>query len=64
MSDQEPDPQFEALLDYVRENRGFDFTGYKRPSLTRRVLKRMQEVGIGSFGEYQDYLEVRHRLLP
>ena len=58
MPTQELDPQFEALLDYVRENRGFDFTGYKRPSLTRRVLKRMQEVGIGSFGEYQDYLEV------
>jgi hypothetical protein len=31
------DPQFEALLDYLRNHRGFDFTGYKRSSLMRRV---------------------------
>jgi two-component system CheB/CheR fusion protein len=54
----ETDPAFERLLDYVRDNRGFDFTGYKRPSLVRRVRKRMQEVGISEFGEYQDHLEV------
>ncbi len=52
------DPAFEALLDYVRDNRGFDFTGYKRASLTRRVRKRMHEVGISSFDEYHDFLEV------
>jgi two-component system, chemotaxis family, CheB/CheR fusion protein len=55
---QQTDAAFERLLDYVRDNRGFDFTGYKRPSLTRRVRKRMQEVGITEFGEYQDHLEV------
>jgi two-component system CheB/CheR fusion protein len=52
------DHELEQLLDYVRDNRGFDFTGYKRPSLTRRIRKRMQEVGIDSFSGYQDYLEV------
>jgi two-component system CheB/CheR fusion protein len=41
MSPQEnPDPQFESLLDFLRLNRGFDFTGYKRSSLMRRVNKR------------------------
>ena len=58
MPAEDVDPTFEALLDYVRDNRGFDFTGYKRASLTRRVRKRMHEVGISSFDEYHDFLEV------
>jgi len=52
------DPEFEALLDYIHRSRGFDFTGYKRPSLMRRVNKRMQEVGIREYGNYVDYMEV------
>jgi two-component system CheB/CheR fusion protein len=52
------DPDLEALLEYLKANRGFDFTGYKRPSLMRRITKCMQGVGVEGFGEYQDYLEV------
>jgi two-component system CheB/CheR fusion protein len=52
------DPDFEALLVYLREQRGFDFTGYKRPSLLRRVRRRMADVGIPSVSEYHEYLEV------
>lgn len=48
----------EALLEYVRRTRGFDFTGYKHPSLMRRTRKRMQVVGIQDVGEYLDYMEV------
>ncbi len=59
MSPQEPpDPQFEALLDYLRLSRGFDFTGYKRSSLVRRVLKRRYALSLSSFGDYLDYLQV------
>ena len=47
-----------AFLAYLRERRGFDFTGYKRPSLVRRVRRRMAEVGIQTVPEYQDHLEV------
>lgn len=47
-----------ALLDFIKESRGFDFTGYKRSSLQRRVERRMQEVGVGTFGEYLDRLQV------
>ena len=54
----EQDNEFEVLLDFIRRNRGFDFTGYKRPSLIRRFEKRMGAVGVATFGEYQDYLEV------
>jgi two-component system CheB/CheR fusion protein len=51
-------PDFEALLDYLKRNRGFDFTGYKRASLIRRINKRMQAVGIDQYLEYMDHLEV------
>ena len=40
----QPSPQFEALLLYLKEARGFDFTGYKRSSLSRRISKRMADV--------------------
>jgi two-component system, chemotaxis family, CheB/CheR fusion protein len=52
------DKQFENLLYYLQQNRGFDFTGYKRPSLMRRVANRMQMVNVDSFVDYLDYLEV------
>ena len=48
---------FERLLEYIEHNRGFDFTGYKRSSLRRRVGKRMQDLGIASYENYQDHLE-------
>jgi two-component system, chemotaxis family, CheB/CheR fusion protein len=50
------DPHFEILLRYLKEQRGFDFTGYKRQSLVRRVRRRMTTVGIERFDEYQDHL--------
>ena len=53
----EIDADLEHLLDYVRDNRGFDFTGYKRASLTRRIRRRMQELEIEAFASYQDHLE-------
>jgi two-component system CheB/CheR fusion protein len=52
------DPAFEALLDYLKRSRGFDFTGYKRGTLQRRVSKRIGEVGVPHCAEYLDYLEV------
>jgi two-component system, chemotaxis family, CheB/CheR fusion protein len=56
--DHGPDPEFEALLEYIQRSRSFDFTGYKRSSLIRRVDKRMQMVGIEGYAPYVDYLEV------
>jgi two-component system CheB/CheR fusion protein len=51
--------EFENLLEYLKSARGFDFTGYKRPSLVRRVTKRMQDVGIDGYTEYRELLEVQ-----
>jgi len=48
----------ETLLDYLKRTRGFDFTGYKRATLERRLAKRMQLVGAATFTDYLDYLEV------
>ena len=51
-------PNLESLLEYLKRARGFDFTGYKRASLERRILKRMQTVGCADYADYLDYLEV------
>ncbi|BBD65602.1 MCP methyltransferase, CheR-type with PAS/PAC sensor [Nostoc commune NIES-4072] len=58
MTSPEKDPEFENLLVYLRQSRGFDFTGYKRSTLMRRVCKRMQSLSVENFGDYLDYLEV------
>jgi len=50
-------PDFERLLQYLRETRGFDFSGYKRTTLLRRIAKRMTHVGVNSHGAYLDYLQ-------
>jgi two-component system, chemotaxis family, CheB/CheR fusion protein len=56
MPPETPETTLEALLDFVEHARGFDFTGYKRSSIERRVAKRMREVGVGSYGQYVDRL--------
>ncbi|MEH2121872.1 CheR family methyltransferase [Nostoc sp.] len=58
MTSAERDLKFENLLIYLRQSRGFDFTGYKRSTLVRRVRKRMHSLSIESFEDYLDYLEV------
>src|SRR5438132_11365596 len=49
---------FERLIEFLRDARGFDFTGYKRASLMRRVTQRASEIGIRDFRVYHDYLQV------
>jgi chemotaxis methyl-accepting protein methylase len=60
MTTSNTDPNFEALLEHLRQTRGFDFSGYKRSSLMRRVKKRMYELGISSYEVFLDHLEVQH----
>jgi len=50
--------EFTKLLEYLRATRGFDFGGYKVSTLMRRVHKRMAEVGVESYADYTDFLEV------
>jgi two-component system, chemotaxis family, CheB/CheR fusion protein len=53
------DESFEDLIKYLKEARNFDFSGYKRSSLARRVNRQMQDVGITGYDEYRDYLELQ-----
>jgi two-component system, chemotaxis family, CheB/CheR fusion protein len=58
MNPSEKNTEFQALIEFIRQNRGFDFTGYKNTGLMRRVEKRMQMVNLQRFSDYIDYLEV------
>src|SRR5688572_22665265 len=60
----ESHPGLEELLEYLKRSRGFDFSGYKRPSLVRRIQERMQAVQIAEFRDYLDYLEVHPDEFP
>ncbi len=48
----------DGLLDFIKETRGFDFTGYKRASIERRINKRMADLEIGDVDGYLDYLQL------
>ena len=48
----------DILLDFVKRTRGFDFTGYKRSTIERRVAKRMGELELKSYDDYVDHLEL------
>jgi two-component system CheB/CheR fusion protein len=47
----------EELLEFLRDQRGFDFTGYKRPSLSRRIRKRMSDARVDNLHDYRLHLE-------
>jgi two-component system, chemotaxis family, CheB/CheR fusion protein len=50
--------EFDELLLMLKETRGFDFTGYKRSTLMRRIRRRMDARALTSLSEYRDYLEL------
>ncbi len=56
--DEAIDPGVELVLEHLKAARSFDFTGYKRASLSRRIEKRIQVVGVDGYLSYLDHLEV------
>jgi two-component system, chemotaxis family, CheB/CheR fusion protein len=52
-----PPQELEALLEYLYERRNFDFRAYKRASLSRRIFKRMQSIGVDDYQRYMEVLE-------
>lgn len=54
----------DALLDYLHRTRAFDFSAYKKSSLTRRILKRMQAIDVRSYEDYVDFLKVHPNEFP
>jgi two-component system CheB/CheR fusion protein len=56
MSDDEHDEQFMSrFLNQLREQTGIDFGSYKRPTITRRLRRRMAAVRASSLREYARY---------
>jgi two-component system CheB/CheR fusion protein len=58
------DSEFDELLLMLKETRGFDFIGYKKSTLMRRVRRRMDARGLVSISEYRDYLELEPDEFP
>src|SRR5436309_1845036 len=50
------DVSLKDLLQEFAEGRGFDFRGYKKTTLERRLRRRMFQLNIGSFADYADYV--------
>ncbi len=53
----EADHDLEALLEYLRDVRAFDFTGYERADLVRRIDRHIEKVGADGYGAYTSVLE-------
>ena len=56
MAELPADRDLEVLLDYLRRSRGS--TSPAATSLSRRIVKRMQDVGADGYLSYLDHLEV------
>ncbi|PSR53555.1 chemotaxis protein [Adhaeribacter arboris] len=55
----------EEILEFAKETCELDFTSYKRPTLARRVAKRMLEINFDSYEKYLQFLketpsEIKH----
>lgn len=48
--------ELEKILEYLKQARQTDLTGYKRSSLARRIPLRMQQISIKSYRDYRNYL--------
>jgi two-component system CheB/CheR fusion protein len=57
METQREDAGLEPLLEFLKSSRGVDFTGYKPASLSRRIRRRMDVIGVESFERYREHLD-------
>ncbi|HZP18022.1 MAG TPA: hypothetical protein VFB00_08660, partial [Terriglobales bacterium] len=44
------------LLEELAEQREFDFRGYKKTTLERRLRRRMFQLNLGSYADYREYI--------
>lgn len=45
------------ILSFLRENRGFDFSGYRTSMLNRRIQKRISATKSADINKYEEYLK-------
>lgn len=55
---------FETLLEFLRDKGAFDYDGYKRGTLRRRIARRMHDVGCATYPAYREILRADPRELP
>lgn len=53
-----------SLLHLLHTEYGFDFNAHKRPSVLRRVRRRVTAVGLSSITDYRDFIAQRPSELP
>src|SRR5262245_42819784 len=58
------DKGLEALIGYLKQNRGIELCGDTRKTIARRLSRRMQAARSDSFTDYIDYLEVHPEEFP
>jgi two-component system CheB/CheR fusion protein len=58
-ADEAGDDDLRAFLGRVRERTGLDFDAYKRPTIARRLQRRMAAAGAATLADYRRYVE-RH----
>lgn len=46
----------DSILRYIYHQEGIDFSKYKKPTILRRIARTMDEKGMRSFSQYEDYL--------
>jgi chemotaxis protein methyltransferase CheR len=51
------DKDLEILLNYLKEKRGFDFSGYRPAMIERRLMQRFSATGCKDRTSYLDYLQ-------
>jgi len=51
------DHDLQLILKYLHEERGYDFSGYRYPTVDRRVKQRLAAAKSGSFSEYLRFLK-------
>jgi two-component system, chemotaxis family, CheB/CheR fusion protein len=49
--------ELDSLLEHLERNRAFNFGGYKRSTLARRIEKRVRASGANGFAEYRRFLD-------
>ncbi|RDV14473.1 PAS domain S-box protein [Pontibacter diazotrophicus] len=54
----ETEGSFFQILDMVHERTGIDFSNYKRPTIIRRISRRMAALNFTNLSDYFDYMDV------
>lgn len=52
----EDERNLQSIISLLKEITKLDFSNYKRPTLFRRLAKRMSEIGINDLNSYRNYL--------